>query len=252
MMKEKKFPFQVKLAWVGLLLVNLLIIATVMLVVVVVIFMLFFFSSIRRANVVVFHDMPLGAVNGEWSAQIIAEGGGLNNDIEQLASHVSNVVRAEIIAVRDETVSIGGDPHHKMPYIYSFYSLRVIDIFKGDVEIDDIIEISQIRKRGFTRQMHWPENPQVQVEYIRLSLEVGDDLILFINPVEASRFRGGMTIEDVEFTWIFDRIQGIYRYTPANIRTAHDNWVFESVNEHNNLTLTEMDLLQILEFRVWE
>ena len=126
----------------------------------------------------------------------------------------------------------------------------------GDsLEIGDIIEVVQIKKVDINSS--WPpevlpesldamhiSNIRSLVSFIRVPLSVGDDLILFLNVhgmLQRSPTRSRVTI--------FNSIQGAYRYTPQELRSSHENWVFESVNPHNNLVLTEADLQQLRNLR---
>lgn len=96
------------------------------------VFLLAVLSLVQLSRPVTFYDLPLGAVNGEWSAVAVANGDGLNESIEQLAYRVNYIVRAEIIDKREEIVGIGlrGE---RIYYLYSFYNLSVLDVYKGDV-----------------------------------------------------------------------------------------------------------------------
>lgn len=195
----------------------------------------------------IFYDLPLGAVNGEWSAKAVVDGRQMSESIVELASNVSYVVRAEIIDKRIEVVN-SGESIYSIPYMYSIYRLRVLDVYKGDIEINNIIEISQRKKRSFVNSGYLLEWNNTLIEYIRIPLEIGDDLILFLNFVEEFVSQGTV-FSDMTNIWIFNRVQGVYRYTPVEIRIIHDNWVFEPVNPHNNLILTEEDLQQLRENR---
>ena len=203
-----------------------------------------------------FQDLPSGAVNGEWSIQALESGISMSESIEQLATRVEYVVRAKIIDERYRVVN-NGPVGYRVPYLYSIYELQILDVYKGDVAVGDIIAISQ-------RAMTWRQTENYSDEYgflregqmyIRLPLEVGDDLILFLSFVETfSQGETGIILttpgsgvippSDKTNMWIFNRVQGIYRYTPQELRD-NDNWVFEPVNPHNNLVLTEADLQQL-------
>jgi len=208
--------------------------------------------SISRRNEIAnmtFHDLPIGATNGEWSALAVAEGTGVHGSIEQLASSVSYIIRGEIIDEREDIVGMGLPADRVPTYVYSFYLIRVIEVFAGEVEVGDIIEISQLKstRRSNTPYRH-PHTGAIRTGYIRLPLQIGDDLILFLNFVE-SFISFGESFSSMTNIWLFNRIQGIYYYAPAEIRAMYDNWIFNSVNEHNNLILTESILKSITEIR---
>ncbi|MCL2357754.1 MAG: hypothetical protein FWC70_11505 [Defluviitaleaceae bacterium] len=200
------------------------------------------------APAVTFFDPPPGALNGEWSASLVAAGHrSLVSCTDELASDADAVIRAEITGRSYEIINIGL-PGYRSPYQYTVYQLRVLDVYKGDIEIFDIIETLQLKRRSRPTGVY-----SMNMQQIRLPLETGDDLILFLNFYEvyfspgttdlASRF----ALSDREQMWTFNPIQGVYCYAPANIRAGYGDWTFKSINAHNNLTLSEQDLLRIAE-----
>ena len=211
-------------------------------------FMAIYFSNHNNIANITFHDIPIGATNGEWTALAVAEGIGVHENIEQLVSSVSYIIRGEIIDQKERGVGIGLPADRMIAYVYSFYLIRVTEVFAGGIEVGDIIEVSQRKStRRPTTPYRRPHTGVIQTEYIRLPLQIGDDLILFLNFVESFTTDFGESINSMTNIWTFNRIQGIYRYAPADIRDMYDNWVFENVNEHNNLVLTESTLQHIIE-----
>jgi len=197
-------------------------------------------------NEIQFYDLPAGAIDGTWSSKAVSDGRNLNNNIERLTLRSSYIVRAKIIDERYEVVT---DSWHvpSVPILYSFYRLKVLDVFKGEIGVGSYIEISQIKgTRNPVNRYRCSMDGYVRIEFIRVPLNVGDDLILFLRYVNKSIVSTDETSRDTMTVGRFHPIQGVYHYTPLKERT-HDNWVFESVNEHNNLVLTEADLLWILE-----
>jgi len=200
-----------------------------------------------------FHDLPSGAVNGEWSIQALESGFSMSEGIDQLAARVEYVVRVEIIDERYKVINTG-PARYRNPHLYSIYKLQILDVYKGNVAIGDVIEISQRAMTWRRPESYSDEQRGYHFAYIRLPLEVGDDLILFLSFIEtfhqsetgSALITGGSIIipSDKTNMWIFNRVQGIYRYTPQELRD-NDNWVFEPVNPHNNLVLTESDLQQL-------
>jgi len=194
-----------------------------------------------------FRDLPLGATNGDWSAKAVRTGHPhLFYSIEHLAERVPNILRVQVISSSDRMLFSARGPEWR--HVFTVYTLRVLDVFKGDIEKESYIEARQIRsiamgddrRRGRTHILpkeayHFGRD---YPSYIRIPIEIEDDLILFLH--DPRRSEGFPAIPPRILT-----IQGVYRYTPKEVRVRYDNWMFESVNEHNNLILTEKDLLQI-------
>ena len=110
-------------------------------------------------------------------------------------------------------------------------------------------------------------------DYIKLPLSIGDDLIVFlvdrysatallyssISPTMGDSTLFSPTPTNLApsqpvtnqqyylnlFYVLINPVQAVFRYTSNELRAEHDNWIFESVNIHNNLILTEYDLLWI-------
>ena len=209
-------------------------------------FILLYTALFRQVDIR-FHDLPAGAMNGEWSAMAVYAGIGIpSNNINELTARSGYVIRAKIISKRTEQVNIG-TPDYKIPYLYSIYKMEILDIFKGNLEVGDIIEISQRKKTSIPTENYSSEFRSYHTRYIRHPIDIDDDLILFLNFV--SQFTSsGVVFSDLENIWVFNRIQGIYRYAPLDVRNEYNYWEFESINEHNNLHLTRCDLLQIRTF----
>lgn len=197
-----------------------------------------------------FYHLPAGVTNGEWSALAIEQGYG-HASIDELVLKSDHVVRVKIIDKRFQIFNIGR-PGYARPYLYSVYSLKVLQVYKGDLEQYDIIEISQRKMRNFPASQQ--ENDLVQLDVrqnirnIRIPLATGDDLILFLNFVEQFRSSTGYVIlSDMENMWLFNRIQGVYYYTAMCEMSMCEDWTFQPVNARNNLLFTTEDLNQIIE-----
>ena len=189
-------------------------------------------SITSSSNDTVFNDLPKGAVNGEWSAMAVAEGHpGLFENIEELTRRAVHVIAVEVLDKRTEA-ALQRDLY--VDHLFTVYTVKVLEVYKGRLKREDIWSIKQIeRLEGDSRQKVM-QYDNVILRYIRVPISIGDKLILFIDdPWGRSS--------------LLRTVQGIYRYTPAEVRAGHDNWVFESVNEHNNLIFTEADLLRIIE-----
>jgi hypothetical protein len=200
------------------------------------------YFSTNTLSAVWFYDPPSAASNGEWAERAITEGHKtLRDSLEQLKNHSTHVVRAEIISERTEIIYYG-KPGYQVPHVYSVYRLKILDVFMGEAKEGEYIEILQGKRRQHRFCPNAYENRDVNLidaDFIRLPLSVGDDLILFLQYHENAFF---ITVDEY---WHFNTLQGLYYYTPAEIRAECENWVFESVNEYNNLVFTEADLLRL-------
>jgi hypothetical protein len=199
-----------------------------------------------------FRALPEGATNGEWAAQAVAE-----NNRHLRDSHDSFrgiVVRAEVIGERSEVLSFGDSVPTN--HLYSFHQLKVIDVYRGSLKVGDVIAIRQIeRLESWTNYKRWLQRnaqlSQSQMEYrivhdTWVPLSVGDDLILFLSR-NVYLFEGGTELTSPQYL-VSNPIQGVYRYVPSEFRDDCENFAFESVNPHNNLTLTVADLLRFRDF----
>jgi len=212
-------------------------------------------------NVIRFSPLPPSAINGAWAATIVAEGQTDFNSIDELATRSRYVIRGEIISESEKVMRVrppipGEYSGPRM--LYSVYSLNVLYVYKGDVNVGDIINFIQVkgvqrtsyllREREIDPEHHSHHRIRRFTYFVRNSFSVGDDLILFLNtpPSNAAHYHSVRGRVDIT---TFNPIQGAYRYTPQELRTG-DNWVFESVNEHNNLTLTEADLQRLREANI--
>ncbi|MCL2217460.1 MAG: hypothetical protein FWB91_10645, partial [Defluviitaleaceae bacterium] len=188
-----------------------------------------------------FGCLPLGATNGEWAARFISERYlYLPSSIDELATRFPYIIRVEVYSERDATPL---SPKY-VRHIFTVYDLRVLEVYSGNVEIGEIVTTMQIKRLVGSERMLWAEptffreageNP-LRPEFIRNSIYVGEELILFLPTI-----RRGWELHS-HWPQQLPTVQGLYRYTPAEVRAGHENWVFESVNEHNNLVLTEKDL----------
>jgi hypothetical protein len=212
-----------------------------------------------------FRDLPTGATNGEWAAKAVAE-----NNKHLRESHdgfAGIIVRAEIIDERHEVFSVGDSVPTN--HLYSLHQIKVLDVYNGEVEAGDILDVRQIEKlesirrrrlwnmqRGQGREGRPPSDWEMVYETF-VPLSIGDDLILFLvetfplsNVVTPREFAGGQSVVTLTHNSpysISNPIQGVYRYTPQELRGGDENFAFEPVNPHNNLILTEADLLRFMQ-----
>jgi hypothetical protein len=234
-----------------------------------------------------FQDLPSGAINGEWAARAVEENNSYIFDgVDDLINSPHNrrrvdaVVRAIVLEVRAETVEITPalTPHtYSTHHLYTIYQIEVLDVYgKGVLDIDDVVDVIHIKQHeSMERWFRWAFNTNPYhrrsnrrnpsdfslVHSTQVSLSAGDDLILFLHR-EQQEDINAFPWERIDDEWVriedFERpilthylfsspIQGIYRYTPQELRGDCENFAFESVNPHNNLTLTVADLLRFRE-----
>ena len=158
--------------------------------------------------------------------------------IYTLTARAHDVVRVEVLDERVELVNILLAPLNygitEMYRIHTINRLRVLEVFKGESEAGDIIEIKQYGgKLGYINVV----NPDMA------PIVVGDDIVVFIgNP---GIYFGIYNLPSS----LLSPFQAAYRFTPLveNARMRNVNVELESVFEGNNLTLTLEDLAQISE-----
>ena len=221
-----------------------------------------------------FNSLPSGRYNGEWAARAVYENSRFLRDSNVNLSDRIAVIRGEIISERSEATRTGiwsaDSPHN----ILSFHQIKVLEVYQGNfkawtssselrevqIRVGDIIEVRQIKKygchtyRGRNASGIFEPSEVDLVHRTWVPFSIGDDLILFLGAeMHLNRPTGWqeIPIEEWSYNWIHYRvqnpIQGVYYYTPEELRGGQENWVFEPVNPHNNLTLTEADLLMILD-----
>ena len=99
---------------------------------------------------------------------VLSEGGGGDwigfDSLEDMAEFSTDVVRAEILSSRVEEVEFEG---YAFSDIYTFYTIQILEVFQGDLEVGNEVEMSQWGD-GLGREGNW------------ISIGVGDDLILFL------------------------------------------------------------------------
>jgi len=173
--------------------------------------------------------------------------------IEELSSSSTDIIRATVIGKRVDKIDIAlpsalippelfasglippeykNAPHEYNPRyeVFTIYSLNVVDVFKGNINANEIIEFAIIGGQF--------EDMYIINEY-NTRLILGDDLIFFMTaPRVEGRpfFKASMT-------------QSIYRFVEPdpNILVRGLNIEFESVNERGGLILTLSDLERIID-----
>jgi len=158
-------------------------------------------------------------------------------NIEHLASNASEVVRVEVLSERVEAINIWLPPQNEFEdtgevlreayFIYTIHQLRILEVFKGDVNVGDILEVKQIGGQldGLT-----------VINDDKISFGAGDDLVLFLQ-----------SFDDVPAS-LLNPDQSAYRFTISNedARNRNIDDALESLSMQNNLTLTLNDLASIL------
>jgi len=187
-------------------------------------------------------DLPPGAVNGEWLELKTSRYDTTLSGIEKL-SKTSIVVRVRVTGERrDRHTTVTGQYYWN--HLFSFYAADVLEVYTkhydsfGEiVSMPERLEFAQIqriveesRKRWFDPSFADPEPHFAPFPPVRVPINIGDELILFLN----SRWQP-----------IFNPFNGAYRYCPET--STEENRAFVSVNEYNDLVLTESDLIRIRE-----
>jgi len=156
------------------------------------------------------------------------------NSIEHLSSFSTEVVRVAVLDERvewlntwippqNELEDAGGEPSD-LYFIYTIYRVEILEVFKGDVEVGDMIEVKQIGgQMDDTKFINMDEVPLV----------IGSDLILFLH-----------SFDDFPAS-LMNATQSAYYFPNARGRLL--NAELESVHPENNLTLTLEALIQIAE-----
>ncbi|MCL2400953.1 MAG: hypothetical protein FWC91_14585 [Defluviitaleaceae bacterium] len=158
--------------------------------------------------------------------------------LEDLASRARDIVRVEVLDERVGLVNI----LLPSPYNYegqtsyeiqTIHRLRVLEVFKGDTEPGDIIEV---------RQEGGQYGNIIVTNSRKIPFSEGDDVVLFL----ANRaIDFDIHIPSV----LLSPFQAAYNFTPSNtdarLRNANDE--LESIFPYNDLILTLNDLARISE-----
>jgi len=160
-------------------------------------------------------------------------------DVDKLADASENIVRARIIdfTVSDdllmwreeddfeselEDTGIDRDILDDQIFIFTIYTVDILDVYKGDIQVGEQIEFMQLG--GQIGNVLFINNDEVEV-----ALE--DDLILFLSP------------NDEGPAMLLNPIQTAYHYSHNASKSL--NHKFKSVDSENNLELTSGDLNEI-------
>ena len=151
--------------------------------------------------------------------------------IDVLASWSDDIVRVEVLDERVEVLNISLIPE-EMFWIHTINRLRVLEVFKGDTEIGDIIEVAQPGGRlGYVEA----------ISSFTVPLTVGDELVLFlINhniefDVDLPRF---LTATGLQSIFQFPALSG------ESIGAFSSDQEIMAGNEMGTMTLTVGDLMR--------
>ena len=151
--------------------------------------------------------------------------------IDNMANFSTDIVRVEILDERVEVLNVAL-LYGEMLWIHTINRLRVLEVFKGDTEIGDIIEVAQ--PGG---QMGYIE----AIVYFSVPLTIGDELVLFLINYN--------DMYDVDLP-MFIRgtgLQGVFQF-PApvgeGIGAFGSDLELKGHNEVGTLTLTVGDLMR--------
>ena len=160
-------------------------------------------------------------------------------DLNDLASRAEDIVKVEVLDERVGLINVLlPSPYdteiQEMYEIHTIHRLRVLEVFKGDTEIGEIIEVRQSGGQYGNINLIHP---------YRIPLVSGDEVIVFLaNP--------GLRFGIQKPSLLLNPFQSVYRLAPLNedSRLRSESEELESVADTRfNLTLTLDDLARITE-----
>lgn len=153
--------------------------------------------------------------------------------IDAMVTGATDIVRAEVLdkRVRQINTMVSADPTDidDRSLIYTVYRIKVLEVFGGDLESGDILDVGELGGQLGNINL---------VNEERLGLNIGYDLVLFLDYLR---------IENLP-AWPLNHTQAAYRFTPAietARRTRSFNIELESFDDRNDLTLTLSELIAI-------
>lgn len=164
------------------------------------------------------------------------------NSISELAENSSYIIRARIISINEDEDIIGDT----VISIISFkvYEIEVLDVFYGETQIGEIMKIIQYtQNRQYNHGEINTRNLRRDVYVYNAPLKIDDDLILFLLPNGLLEYH---PINESRTNEFFISLQSSYYYTPKYLNNKQSHWIFESVDENNDLTLTNFELSYLL------
>ncbi|MCL2456077.1 MAG: hypothetical protein FWD19_00840 [Defluviitaleaceae bacterium] len=186
-------------------------------------------------------DLPPRAVDGTWLEAITAKRDTTLSGVEKLAER-NVIVRVKVLDNGREIIKPFRSEYY-MEHEFSKYQAEILEIYvntperftrhiredKKTIEFAQIKRIvGQSRERVFTDDEDFVPDG-ILFPSVRVPIEKGDELVLFFGSPPR----------------ILDPFNGAYRYCPE--KSTEENRAFVSVNEYNDLILTEADLIRIRE-----
>jgi hypothetical protein len=118
----------------------------------------------------------------------------VRNDIAEIARSSTDIIRAEVIDIKEERISpllSDINAYGVGRYLHNVYELKVVEVFKGDSEIGEIVEAMQ----------------NIEIGQNHVTLSTGSDFVLFLRGFESESSRHlPMAFEGGN--------QGVYRVPP--------------------------------------
>ena len=157
--------------------------------------------------------------------------------IDSLSARASDIVRVEVLDERVELINTlipsadeledVGDTREAYD-VFTVHRIRVLEVFKGNAEIGDILELKQIGGQ-------W-ENITLICDD-KIPFAIGNDLVLFLETYDIE----GMPAS------LLNPFQSAYRFPPSGERIVamNANEILESLYPGNRLTLTLEDLINL-------
>jgi len=174
----------------------------------------------------------------------------IRSDVDELLLTTTDVIRAEILDYWTEEINTWLIEEQIVEYgrilgryIHTIYTLRVLEVFQGNTQAGDTVQVMQ---RGGTLEGRTLENPR------HLPLNVGDDLIFFLFNFESDGF-GHLPMG------LAAGPQAVYQIPAINRDSFHigieaafsqNHLIYdvalENLSPYNPITVTVRDLLQIV------
>jgi len=162
----------------------------------------------------------------------------ISNSIEEVIWRSTDIIRAEVIDSREEMINTGFRTSN-----HTVTRLRVLEVYKGDTEIGDIVEVMQRLAPSDSRNL-----PCGNYGY-NFSLNRDDDFVFFLHNDNSPQFEHLPMVIASDF-------QGVYTFPSDEINTgiveafqqdsSVETLVLDGLSPHNDLTLTIGDLLGIM------
>ena len=189
--------------------------------------------------------------NTEENEEIITEyfmGGDIwiRKSVDELSRRMTDIVRAVVLDSRVELINTSLSLDPKMPSnyrIHTVYQLKVLETFRGDAEVGDILEILQLGGRLGNREL---------VYFRHMPFEYGEELIFFMRYFKEEGFghlpasfprQGVFRTSSLSETASIRASESITQAFKENPRIA--DIVLESYYEEYPLTLTIGDLIRL-------